>query len=142
MLTHAASIPRHSIVVVSAGEIDLRENGVIADAGRGKAAQKYTSRQEAINTTAGVFCAGLRELQAAGDHRCIVVLPVRPVPPSSSGDLADSAKLVTAWNSRIATLLEGSQRIVHLGCFKDMKDERTGLLRYVALAKQALTASI
>ena len=61
MLRHAASIPRRSVVVVCAGEIDLREDGVVAMLpqyfGQSKL-PKYASSDEALEATVAGFCAG------------------------------------------------------------------------------------
>ena len=124
MLRHAASIPRRSVVVVCAGEIDLREDGVVAmlpqHFGQSKL-PKYASSDEALEATVVGFCAGLEQLRSSKDHRWVFVHPVRPVPRSYVGSNgAVCARLVRRWNARLKELLSPLDRVELLDFFEEL----------------------
>ena len=124
MLRHAASIPRHSVVVVCAGEIDLREDGVVAmlpqHFGQSKL-PKYASSDEALEATVAGFCAGLEQLRSSKDHRWVFVHPVRPLPRSYVGSNgAVCARLIRRWNARLKALLAPLDRVELLDFFEEL----------------------
>lgn len=120
LLRHSASIPPRSIIVVCAGEIDLRDDGVIAMEPHiwGTKISKYGSSNEAITATVDVFCRGLEILRDCG--HTVLVHPVRPVPPSCRGKIELATKLVIGWNHELRKRLAATSRIHYLDFFTDL----------------------
>lgn len=123
LLHHAASIPARSIIVVCAGEIDLREEGVIAMLPQHfgpSRPPKYASSDAAIEVTLAAFCAGLEQLRDSKHHR-IVVHPVRPVPRSYTGkNGAVCASLIRKWNYKLKSMLDGLEDIDALDFYDEL----------------------
>jgi hypothetical protein len=136
-LRHAATIPAQALVLVCAGEIDLRPEGTIAGLPKGAGARppKYASVDEAIAATVDAYAAGLAALvHARGVF--VLVHPVRPVPPSGSPeDAALLQRLTAAWNRALQHALSAMNRVVFLDALLPaLSDPHTGLLRCVRVS--------
>jgi hypothetical protein len=140
LLRHAASIPPGSIVVVCAGEIDLRDDGVCALQphiwGPNKLA-KYATSEEAIAATITAFCRGLDVLCDQG--HTVLVHPVRPVPPSTTGDPALGKRLIAAWDDALRRALAAMPRVHYLDFFAEMLCSVSGDAGVVAAAVAGAT---
>eukprot|EP00041_Stephanoeca_diplocostata_P022596 m.541112 g.541112 ORF g.541112 m.541112 type:complete len:698 (-) comp22105_c0_seq13:52-2145(-) len=128
---HARTIPPHSTVVVCAGEIDLREEGVVAMLPKyfnTARPPKYASSSIALDATVSAFCRGLCEIRDASNARCILVHPVRPVPPSSDADptACGSFALIDEWNTRVRQHVVDLDRIRFLDFADNLKAHSNG----------------
>lgn len=125
LLSHAASIPPRSTIVVCAGEIDLREAGVIAMLphhwGEHRP-KKYASSSIAIAATIDAFFGGLRELRDSGNHRKLLLHPVRP--PPRGYHAAECHELTVQWNDAVAAACAdpANSRISQLDFFDSLID--------------------
>ena len=126
LLSHASSIPPKSTIIVCAGEIDLREAGAIAMLPQywgEHRPKKYASPEKAIAATVEAFFAGLRTLRDLGDHRHLLVHPVRP--PPRDYHAAECHGLTVQWNEAVAAAAADpvNARIALLDFFDSLCDD-------------------
>eukprot|EP00045_Choanoeca_perplexa_P006746 m.58409 g.58409 ORF g.58409 m.58409 type:complete len:465 (+) comp13761_c0_seq2:20-1414(+) len=96
------TLPTATPILVSAGEIDLREEGPIANLPayfNVHRPSKYESRADAIAATMAAFLAGLRALQAQVQAP-VVVQSVRP-PPRTTAHLSLISTIIEQWNEHL-----------------------------------------
>jgi hypothetical protein len=108
------SLSKGCPVIVSAGEIDLREDGPIANLPaycHASRPAKYASTTEALEATMEAFVSGLVALQEHVDAT-VVVQSVRP-PPRSTSHLELICSLVQQWN---ANLMAAVAELEHITC--------------------------
>ena len=107
-------LPKGCPLLVSAGEIDLREEGPIANLPayfHASRPAKYASTAEALDATMAAFVTGLVALQGQVEAM-VVVQAVRP-PPRSTAHLELISGLVQLWNSR---LMVAVAELEHVAC--------------------------
>ncbi|EDQ88630.1 uncharacterized protein MONBRDRAFT_9031 [Monosiga brevicollis MX1] len=135
LLAAAASIPADSIVIVSAGEIDLREDGTIVASPKHFGPHrppKYPDLESAIAATLQGFVAGLQDLQCQHGWRQILLHPVRPIPPShSSPDGRRLHHVIQQWNDSLAQRVQSIPGIAVLDFFSSLLDSSGHALWYV-----------